>query len=265
MEERDRNSRSLIDEDFARRSLVSMETWNDINQSNGSIPYASGVIVSQKGDHYYFLTSLHHLVFRGDYSDYLYSVRIYNRRELGQYPYRSYDARVIEAFPELDLVLLSFTSDENYPVVPIASVHESLTDIGLTDITLISDNIFEFPNEFEREDEVNITELAYLRYSDGLVDYKGELAALLRRAYKHDYSLIYETENHTAIEKGEEPTIEVGGILLNRDGCLVGIHQGINPETKHNEPDRPIYRGIASNTFLEAIREYTDLDIEPTC
>ncbi len=253
VDQRDRNSRNLITEDFARRSIVSIGASPPLHSaiSLDFISISNGVIVAQKGSNYYVLTVKHSLL----YDDYLYRVTIYDGQN-----YQSYDAAVMERFPGLDLALLSFRSNENYPVVPIASAYESLTDIGFNDITLILNNFQ------EDEDLIDINELAYLDldlYLDSKFGFDQPPFRLIRANSEKieeitigGYSLIYQKKNPTLIQRT--------GILLNKDGCLVGIHGRNHPDHIHRT-DRQIYLGIASDTFLEATRKYTDLDIKPTC
>ncbi len=154
----------------------------------------SGVIIKKEGNQYYVLTNNHVVDVAGEYVALLRSER---PGELGE----KSKLEIVERFPEKDLALLTFNSQQDYTVAAVgANANQLLQGSEVY--------VFGWPVN-DRRDSLQLAEgkITNTRIGEG---------------YNFTYQI---SDSGDKVEPGMS-----GGAVLNQNGQLLGIHQGLNDE-----------------------------------
>ncbi len=151
----------------------------------------SGVIIKKEGNQYYVLTNNHVVDVVGEYVALLRSER---PGELGE----KSKLEIVERFPEKDLALLTFNSQQDYTVAAVgANANQLLQGSEVY--------VFGWPVN-DRRDSLQLAEgkITNTRIGEG---------------YNFTYQI---SDSGDKVEPGMS-----GGAVLNQNGQLLGIHQGL--------------------------------------
>jgi serine protease Do len=168
----------------------------------------SVVLIAREGNTYYALTNAHVVRNTGDY---------FTLVTLDGQKHRV-DPKQTKLLPNVDLAVVRFTSDRNYPIIELGD-----------------------------SDSLEIGQTIYLTgWLGGIMRYfnEGKLIDRTSQLTQEGFGLAYSN----ASDKGMS-----GGSLLNEEGHLIGIHSARSKVTRNSDPNASIAvgLGIPINTLIQ--------------
>ncbi|MDR9402715.1 MAG: tetratricopeptide repeat protein [Halothece sp. Uz-M2-17] len=185
---------------------------------NSEYNSGSGVLVKQEGNQYSVLTAAH-VVSKYQSTDEVYAVTFDEKSHL-------ISCHTIRSFPDVDLALIQFTSEKDYPVAAIAQnppqQGETIYACGFSDSSATSSQKTE--------------DLSFLFN-------EGRIKASTRELVKYGLGLLYSSQTYSGMS---------GGAIVNEQGELLGI----NASRKTNSQDITLEDDFSMWNFSSGIPIY---------